>query len=46
MNLISSSIAGQLMFLFQLIISMFLLRLAAIKLHDKGIGQGLASIVF
>lgn len=45
-TLISTSIAGYLMFAMQLIVSLFLLRLAAIKLHGTGVGQGLASIVF
>lgn len=46
MNTLHQGIIGLADFIFKLIISMFLLRIAAIKLHNTPQGQGIAALVF
>lgn len=46
MNLVSTSIAGMAMFIFQLIIAMYVVRVLAIKGHDTAAGQALGALFF
>ena len=46
MNTIATTFVGLALFIFQLLIALYVLRVAAIKLHDTPAGQGLAALVF
>lgn len=46
MNPVTASFIGLLDFMFKFIITMYLLRMAAVKLHNRGAGQGLGALVF
>lgn len=46
MNLLQTSFMGMIWFMAQLIVALFLLRVAAIKLANTNIGKGLGALVF